>query len=76
MKKTVLITGAAGFLGSHLCEFLLNKNFFVIGVDNLIEMFKGLDKDQETRKLVAVTIVYDQCKKLMSGGIKDFHFLL
>ena len=41
---------------------------------DLIEMFKGLDKDQETRKLVAVTIVYDQCKKLINGGIKDFHF--
>ncbi|MEC8265179.1 MAG: methylenetetrahydrofolate reductase [NAD(P)H] [Pseudomonadota bacterium] len=41
---------------------------------DLIEMFKGLDSDQETRKLVAVTVVYDQCKKLIEGGIKDFHF--
>ena len=42
--------------------------------NNLVEMFKGLDKDVETRKLVAVTIVYDQCKKLIEGGINDFHF--
>ena len=42
--------------------------------ENLTEMFKGLDEDQETRKLVAVTIVYDQCKELIKGGIKDFHF--
>ena len=41
---------------------------------DLIEMFKGLDADQETRKLVAVTIVYDQCRKLIDGGIEDFHF--
>ena len=41
---------------------------------DLIEMFKGLDSDQETRKLVAVTIVYDQCRKLIDGGIEDFHF--
>ncbi len=41
---------------------------------DLIQMFKGLDKDQDTRKLVAVTIVYDQCKKLIEGDIKDFHF--
>ena len=41
---------------------------------SLVEMFKGLDKDIETRKLVAVTIVYDQCKKLIEGGINDFHF--
>ena len=42
--------------------------------NSLVEMFKGLDKDVETRKLVAVTIVYDQCKKLIEGGINDFHF--
>ena len=36
MKKNVLITGAAGFLGSHLCDYFLNKNYKVIGVDNLI----------------------------------------
>ena len=36
MKKNVLITGAAGFLGSHLCDFFLSKNYKVIGIDNLI----------------------------------------
>ncbi len=36
MKKRVLITGAAGFLGSHLCDFFFNKGFHVIGMDNLI----------------------------------------
>ena len=43
---------------------------------SLVKMFKGLDEDNETRKLVAVTIVYDQCKELIKGGIKDFHFIL
>ena len=36
MRKTVLITGAAGFLGSHLCDYFLSKNYKVIGIDNLI----------------------------------------
>ena len=36
MKKTVLITGAAGFIGSHLCDYFISKNYKVIGVDNLI----------------------------------------
>jgi len=30
----LLITGAAGFIGSNLCEFLLKKNFGVIALDN------------------------------------------
>jgi len=34
--KTVLITGGAGFLGSHLAEFLLKKGYRVICMDNLI----------------------------------------
>ncbi|MBP2833272.1 SDR family oxidoreductase [Aquimarina sp. U1-2] len=35
MKK-ILITGAAGFLGSHLCDRFINESFHVIGMDNLI----------------------------------------
>lgn len=34
--KRVLITGAAGFLGSHLCDRFINEGFFVIGMDNFI----------------------------------------
>ena len=34
--KRVLITGAAGFLGSHLCDRFLKEGDFVIGMDNLI----------------------------------------
>ncbi len=34
--KRVLITGAAGFLGSHLCDRFLKEGYFVIGMDNLI----------------------------------------
>ena len=36
MMKRVLITGAAGFLGSHLCDRFFNDGFHVIGMDNLI----------------------------------------
>lgn len=36
MKKRVLITGAAGFLGSHLCDRFIKEDFEVIGMDNLI----------------------------------------
>lgn len=36
MKKRIVITGAAGFIGSHLCRRFIDEDFFVIGVDNLI----------------------------------------
>src|SRR6201998_633047 len=35
-RKRVLITGAAGFLGSHLCDRFIKEDFYVIGMDNLI----------------------------------------
>ncbi|HMT30490.1 MAG TPA: SDR family oxidoreductase [Bacteroidia bacterium] len=35
-KKRVLITGAAGFLGSHLCDRFIKEEYHVIGMDNLI----------------------------------------
>ncbi|MFT6981647.1 MAG: dTDP-glucose 4,6-dehydratase [Crocinitomicaceae bacterium] len=35
-RKKVLITGAAGFLGSHLCDMFVKKDFHVIAMDNLI----------------------------------------
>lgn len=34
--KRILITGAAGFLGSHLCDRFVKEGYYVIGMDNLI----------------------------------------
>ena len=36
MAKRILITGAAGFLGSHLCDRFLKEGYEVIGMDNLL----------------------------------------
>jgi dTDP-glucose 4,6-dehydratase len=36
MQKRVLITGAAGFLGSHLCDRFIKQGYLVVGMDNLI----------------------------------------
>lgn len=35
-RKRVLVTGAAGFLGSHLCDRFIKEGCYVIGMDNLI----------------------------------------
>src|SRR5690554_5047803 len=36
LMKRILITGAAGFLGSHLCDRFIKEGYFVIGMDNMI----------------------------------------
>ncbi|MDD3905512.1 MAG: SDR family oxidoreductase [Candidatus Omnitrophica bacterium] len=50
-KKRILITGGAGFLGSHLCELFLAKGYRVICMDNLItgkmSNIKPLAKNRE-----------------------------
>lgn len=36
MKKTIMIAGGAGFIGSHMCEYLINKGDIVVCLDSLI----------------------------------------
>lgn len=52
-SKTILVTGAAGFLGSHLCDALLAEGNKVIGVDNLctgnLANLKHLEREEQFR---------------------------
>ena len=34
--NNLMVTGACGFLGSHLCQFYLERGYNVIGLDNLL----------------------------------------
>lgn len=68
--KMVLITGGAGFIGSHLSHYLIEKGYYVICVDNLItgslKNIEGLDK----RKFKFIK--HDITKPLAIRGNIDF----
>ncbi|MBS3766950.1 MAG: NAD-dependent epimerase/dehydratase family protein, partial [Candidatus Cloacimonetes bacterium] len=38
-KKRILVTGAAGFIGFHLCKRLINMNYDVVGLDNINDYY-------------------------------------
>ena len=50
-KNRVLITGSAGFIGFHVCKLFLEKNYNVVGVDNLNSYYDVKLKRNRTRYL-------------------------
>ncbi|MDP6692440.1 MAG: methylenetetrahydrofolate reductase [NAD(P)H] [Alphaproteobacteria bacterium] len=40
----------------------------------MAHLFEGLEDDAETRRMVAVTTASEQCRKLQTAGVMDFHF--
>ena len=50
-KEKILVTGCAGFIGSHLCEELLKNDYIVYGLDN-INTFYNLYKDKNLEILL------------------------
>lgn len=48
--KNILITGCAGFIGSHLSQNLLNKGFCVIGIDNFNDFYAPEIKENNILK--------------------------
>lgn len=48
--NTILVTGCAGFIGSHVCALLLSKEFKVIGVDNFDPFYDRAVKESNLAK--------------------------
>lgn len=52
-KSCILVTGGAGFIGSHLCEYLLNSDHKVVCVDNLNSFYDPGIKEQNISAILS-----------------------
>jgi len=48
----ILVTGAAGFIGSHLCDRLVDNNHFVVGLDNFDDFYSPSIKENNILKII------------------------
>lgn len=64
-KKTILVTGAAGFIGYHLCEALLKAGHNVIGLDNINDYY---DEDLKYARLNQLGIERTEVFNLIYGS--------
>ena len=60
-KQTILVTGAAGFIGFHLCEHLLKQGHRVLGLDNINDYY-------------SVDLKYDRLKELGIHRLEAEHY--
>jgi UDP-glucose 4-epimerase len=89
MTETVLVTGSQGFIGTYVCQELLNRNYKVIGVDNFSkygkitrahdkhENFQLIEEDCSSiaflEKVKNLKFNYIIAGAAMIGGIAYFH---
>ncbi len=68
--KQILVTGAAGFIGSKISEMLLEEDIHVVGVDNLNKIYDPRLKEYRLEKLKRQTVF-----EFVPGDITDFNLL-
>ena len=74
--KTVVVTGAAGFLGRNLCEHLLNKDYKVVGVDNFLTGSERNVFEHENYYFYEADIVKDDLSMLLRDhNKKRIHYI-
>jgi nucleoside-diphosphate-sugar epimerase len=60
VAKTFLVTGAAGFIGFHVCRRLLHDGHAIVGVDNLSSYYRVELKKDRLAQLSAERFRFDQ----------------
>ncbi len=71
-KQTILITGGAGFIGSNLCEYFLNKGYHIICFDNFTTGHRhnllGFFQHQNFSLIEGDIRNLEDCQKAVSGA--------
>ena len=76
--KTVIVTGGAGFIGSHLCEALLKKGNRVINIDNFNDFYNPSIKRrnvEETKKTCHLNNIDIENYIVLENDIRNIDFL-
>ncbi|AZP04913.1 SDR family NAD(P)-dependent oxidoreductase [Jeotgalibaca ciconiae] len=69
--KKVLVTGAAGFVGSYLSKQLLKEGFSIVGIDNLNDYYDPALKDERLKELLP-----QENFTFIKGDISDKEFIM
>ena len=71
-KKIIIVTGAAGFIGSGIVKKLLSENFEVIGIDNINEYYNPLLKQKRIKNIeqTAQNNCWRFCKVSLEDSIR------
>lgn len=68
--EKILVTGSSGFIGYHLCEFLLKNNYIVAGIDGLTNYY-----DINLKKNRGKILLQNKNFKFFYGKLEDKEFL-
>src|SRR5262245_13161609 len=70
MAKTILVTGAAGFIGSHVVDALVRRGDRVVGVDNFDDYY---DPERKRRNVAEITAALPSPSsfQLVTADIRD-----
>lgn len=70
----ILVTGAAGFIGYHLCEKLIKLGYQVVGIDN-INGYYDINLKLARLKQLGITSIYEHKVSVSDKYNDSFHFL-
>lgn len=68
-KETVLVTGGAGFIGSHTCVELLNAGYSIVSIDNLYNA--SIDAYDSIESITGKKVKHYECDLLNEGELEE-----